>query len=133
MPTPEVAEAAPWWAQYAAGVTAFGSLVGIFFNGFRASRKPAQEPAKSLVLDNANLADLKPLIEVLMRIVRATEDARDDTHEILTLARKEATNEEIERLAEERADRIVARRRAEYEDSVQEAVGRAISKIPPGK
>lgn len=130
MPAPEVAEAAPAWAQVVGFVTAAGSLLGMFVSAFFRARKSEPEPASKVLLDNASMADIKPVLDVLLRISVAVEGTREDVHEMLKLARQEAEDDVIERKAELRAEALLAKERKAYEDRFHEDMARRLLKLP---
>ena len=127
----EPVEAAPYLQQAVTGaIVGFGGLVAMWFR-FRNGIK--KEEQTKVVVDNGTAADLKPFREDLMKMRQYLEDIRDNTLELVEIAKKAETEEAIHKLALIEAERIVARREASYEDHMNRKMGRVLNQLPPGE
>ena len=129
MPSPEGVEAVPFFQQVATGVILGVGGVGMMVWRFISGKKKDPEPEKVVVQDGTAI-NWKPMLDEIVRIRQGIEGMRDDTHEILMLARQEAQDDQVERKAQERAERIVARERAVYEDRVHDDLARRMLRLP---
>jgi len=118
VPTPPEPDAIPIWIQW---VTAAGIMAGAAFASFRrfmAGKAAPAEPARQVVLEQASLADMKPLHEVADGVKKLVETV----DKLADLIVKEIRERDVE--AEN------ARRAAEVRHMVAEAIASALAARP---